>query len=82
VPARFAARLIGYCFSDTVRFRENCFRVVFICGDVMPPWAGDKLFALFYPKREVRNRTNWSDGIRGAVTAGISSEIGSIENEL
>ena len=25
----------------------------------MPPWAGDKLFALFSLKLEVRNRTNW-----------------------
>jgi hypothetical protein len=32
---------------DAGRFRENCFRVLFICGDFTPPQAGVKLWLRF-----------------------------------
>ena len=37
-------RLIGMCFLDASRFRENCLCVGVTCGDPTPPWQGVKLF--------------------------------------
>ena len=34
--------LIGICFLDAPRFRENCFCAGFINGYFALPWAGDK----------------------------------------
>ena len=44
VRGPYKLKLIGNCFLDAARFRENCFCVGFICGDLTQTWPDDKRF--------------------------------------